>query len=74
MRIQIENAETLELLTKEGKWTRQREDAATYRTTTVAKEFGTGAAIGRFNVIGTFAKSGQIANLDEGCGTSGSDR
>lgn len=69
MNILIENAETCELLTAKGTWTRNQKDAATYRTTTLAMKHGETAPIGRFNVIGTFSKSPQITNLDEGCGT-----
>jgi hypothetical protein len=70
MRILIENAETLQYLTADGAWTKEPNAAATYRTSTVAKEHGKTAPIGRFNVIGAFKNSPQITNLDDGCGTA----
>jgi hypothetical protein len=70
MTILIENADTLEFLTRDGRWTKHAGEAATYRTSTLAKEFGTAAPIGRFNVVGAFKNSPQLTNLDEGCGIS----
>ena len=68
MTILVENAETLEYLTTDGRWTNKMERAATYRSSTLAKASATSAAIGRFNIIGAVAKSSQIVNLDEGVG------
>jgi hypothetical protein len=68
MTILIENAETQEYLTTDGRWTKKMEQAATYRTSTLAKASATTAAIGRFNIIGAVRKSSQIVNLDDGCG------
>jgi hypothetical protein len=70
MTIYIENADTQELLTKDGRWTRSRDKAANYRTSNLAKQTGAAASIGRFNVIGAFRNSPQITNLDEGCGVA----
>ena len=67
MTIFIENAETLEFLTKDGRWTKNFDKAAIYRTSTSARQFGAAASIGRFNVIGGFRNSPQLVNLDEGC-------
>jgi hypothetical protein len=69
MKIVIENAETQEFLTADGKWTRNSKQAAVYSNTTTAKARGASAPIGRFNVVGTFKDSPQITNLDEGSGT-----
>jgi hypothetical protein len=71
MKILIENTETLEMLTSAGAWTKNTKQAATYPSSTIAKQTGAAAAIGKFNVIGRFANSAQITNLDEGCGTAG---
>lgn len=71
MRILIENAETSEFLTAQDEWTHDAKRATTYATTTSAKEHGSAAKIGKFNVIGIFANSSQITNLDDGCGTAG---
>jgi len=68
MTILVENAETFEYLTADGRWTKKIDQAATYRSSTLAKASATGAAIGRFNIIGAVRKSSQIVNLDEGCG------
>jgi hypothetical protein len=69
MTIYIENPQTLELLTKDGRWTKNRNDAASYRTSTSAKQFGATAHIGQFNIIGAFKNSPQITNLDDGRGS-----
>jgi hypothetical protein len=69
MKIHVENAETLELLTPSGDWTTNINKAAIYSNSTTAKHAGAAAPIGKFNVIGTFRNFPQITNLDEGCGT-----
>ena len=68
MTILVENADTLEYLTTDGRWTKKMDQAATYRSSTLAKASANSAAIGRFNIIGANQKSSQIVNLDEGCG------
>jgi hypothetical protein len=68
MTILIENADTQEYLTKDGRWTKKSQEAATYRTSTLAREFAAAAPIGRFNVIGSFKSTGQLVSLDEGVG------
>lgn len=68
MTILIENAETHEYLSRDGRWTRKMEQAATFRTSTLAKESALAFPIGVFNVIGTFQTSAQLVNLDAGCG------
>jgi hypothetical protein len=70
MTIYIENPQTLELLTKDGRWTKNRKDAASYRNSTLAKQFGANSSIGAFNVIGAFPNFPQITNLDDGCGVA----
>ena len=70
MTIFVENAETLEYLTADGRWTKKMEQAATYRSSTLAKAFATTAKIGRFNIIGAVQRSSQIVNLDEGHGAN----
>lgn len=70
MTIFVENAETLEYLGKDGRWTKKVDQAATYGTSTLAKEYGISAPIGRFNIIGAFRNSPQVVNLDEGCGAA----
>ena len=70
MKILIEDAETLEYLTPRGHWTKSSVEAAGYPSSATAKIAGAKAPIGRFNIIGSFANSPQITNLDDGCGTS----
>jgi hypothetical protein len=68
MTILIENAETQEYLTRDGRWTRKMDQAATFRTSTLAKESAVTFPIGGFNIIGGFPTSAQLVNLDEGVG------
>jgi hypothetical protein len=68
MTILIENAETHEYLTKDGRWTRKMDQAATFQTSTLAKQSATGFPIGGFNIVGVFRTSAQLVNLDAGRG------
>jgi hypothetical protein len=69
MKIFIENASTLEFLTREGRWSKNKKEAAVYTSSAQAKTFGKSSPIGRFNVVGFFANSPQLTNLDDGCGS-----
>jgi len=68
MTILIENADTLEYLAKDGRWSKKVTDALTYRTSTLAREHGVTVPVARFNVVGVFKNSPQMVNLDEGVG------
>ena len=66
MTILVENAETFEYLANDGRWTRNMDQAATFRTSTLAKQSAIGLPIGEFNIIGRFRTSPQVMNLDDG--------
>jgi hypothetical protein len=51
-----------------GRWTRKMDQAATFRTSTLAKQSAVAFPIGEFNIIGTFRTSAQLVNLDDGIG------
>ena len=68
MKILIEDPSTSKFLTADGSWTERSKDALNYRTSTLAREAGQKISIGRFNVVGAFANSPQLMNLDEGHG------
>ena len=68
MTILIENAETREFFGKDGRWSKKVNEAATYRTSTLAREHGVTIPIARFNIVGVFKNSPQMVNLDEGHG------
>jgi hypothetical protein len=69
VKIIIEDAETLEFLTSEGRWTKDLARAAAFPNSAAAKTRGSAIPIGRFNVVGSFARWPQLTNLDEGCGS-----
>jgi hypothetical protein len=69
VKIIIENAETLEFLTSDGRWSKDVTRAAAFPNSNAAKARGVTFPIGRFNVVGAFATSPQLTNLDEGFGS-----
>jgi hypothetical protein len=71
VKILIEDPATSKFLAANGSWTKSSKDAFAYRSSTLAKQAGEKIPIGRFNVVGAFANSPQLTNLDEGCGLQG---
>jgi len=71
MKILIEDAAQSQYLTSTGRWSSHQKEAAIFPSSASAKLAGAKAPIGPFNVIGCFANSCQITNLDDGCGTLG---
>jgi hypothetical protein len=68
MNILIEDAETLEFLAGDGRWTKQPDQGAKFPTTRAAFAAAKGETIGKFNIVRYFAGTEQLINMDHGSG------
>jgi hypothetical protein len=68
MNILIEDAETLEYLTSDGRWTKNVADGKTFRATEAAFEVAKSEPIRRFNIVCYIPQTRQFINLDHGRG------
>ena len=69
MNILIEDAETREYLSANGKWTKSATSGKSFRATAVAMEAAQKEPINDFNIIFYIPQTQQIVNLDNGRGT-----
>ena len=68
MNILIEDAETLEYLTTDGRWTKNAADGKTFRATEAAFEAAKREPIRKFNIVCYIAQTRQFINMDHGRG------
>ena len=68
MKILIEDAETLNYLTSNGRWSQYAGEGKAFGTTTTAFEVAKKELIGKFNIVCYIAQTGQFVNLDHGRG------
>lgn len=68
MNILIEDAETLEYLTNDGRWTKNVADGKTFRATEAAFEVAKREPIHKFNIVSYISQTRQFINLDHGRG------
>jgi hypothetical protein len=68
MKIMIENADTLELLTGENGWTKLSTEAKRFPQTDTAFDAAKKEPIGRFNIVGYIPETHQFINLSHGRG------
>lgn len=68
MKMLIEDAETLEYLTHNGRWTKNAGEGRTFAATTAAFEVAKKELIGKFNIVCYIAQTGQFINMDHGRG------
>jgi len=68
MSILIENAETLEYFTSNGRWTKKLADATSYPATRTALAAAKSEPIGKFNIVRYFSDTNQFINMDHGSG------
>jgi hypothetical protein len=72
MNILIENAETLEYLGANGRWSKKPADAAAFPATHAAFAAAKNEPIGKFNIVRYFPDTEQFVNMDHGSGKGGS--
>jgi hypothetical protein len=72
MKILIENAESLEYLANDGKWTKNASAGSNFGSTQAAFEAATSEPIGRFNIVCYIPQKPKfiIFTMDHGKGTS----
>jgi hypothetical protein len=68
MNILIEDAESLEFLANNGRWTKNVANGKTFGTTEVALQAAKKEPIGRFNIVSYISQTRQFINLDHGRG------
>ena len=68
MNILIEDAETLKYLTTENKWTKNPVDGKNFAGTADALVAAKQETMGNFNIVGYFAGTRQLINMDHGHG------
>ena len=68
MNIIIEDAETLQYLAGNGRWSKNAGDGKTFRTTEVAFQTAKNEPIGGFNIVSYIAQTRQLVNMDHGRG------
>jgi hypothetical protein len=68
MNILIENAETLEYLVSDGKWTKKPAEGTSFPATRTAFTAAKNEPIGKFNIVCYFTDTRQIINMDHGSG------
>jgi hypothetical protein len=70
MNILIEDAEKLEYLTSNNKWSKKPADGKNFEITATALAAAKLETMGRFNIVGHFSGNDQLFNLDRGHGKS----
>ena len=68
MNILIEDAEKLEYLTSENRWTKNAAEGKSFAATETAFQVAKKEPIGRFNIVFYIAQTKQFVNLDHGRG------
>ena len=68
MNILIEDAETLEYLASNGRWTKNAANGKTFGTTGLAFQTAKKEPIGRFNIVSYISQTRQFINMDYGRG------
>jgi hypothetical protein len=68
MNILIENAESMEFFTGDGRWSKKASDGRLYGGTSLAFRAAKQEPVGKFNIVGYFPDSRQFINLDHGRG------
>jgi hypothetical protein len=68
MCILIENAETLEYLGNNGRWTKKPGEGASFPATHAAFATAKNEPIGKFNIVRYFPDTEQFINMDHGSG------
>ena len=68
MYILIEDAETLEYLTINGRWTKKPGEGANFGATRAAFVAAKREPIRKFNIVRYFSQTGQFVNMDHGSG------
>ena len=68
MNILIENAETLEFLADNGRWTKKPAEGASFPATRDAFAAAKNEQIGKFNIVRYFPATEQFINMDHGSG------
>ena len=70
MNILIENAETLEYFTDEGRWTKKVADGKCFGNTRTAFAAAKAEIVPTFNIVSYIVGTGQFVNLSHGKGKS----
>ena len=68
MNILIEDAEKLEYLTTEGRWTKNATEGKTFVASEAAFEVAKKEPVGRFNIVCYITQTKQFVNLNHGRG------
>ena len=68
MNILIEDAETLEYLTGDNKWTKKASEGKNFGATEAAFDIAKKEPIGRFNIVFYIPQTKQFINMDHGRG------
>ncbi len=68
MNILIEDAETLEYLAGDNKWTKKVSEGRTFKATEAAYQVAKKEPIGRFNIVFYIAQTEQFINMNHGRG------
>ena len=68
MNILIEDAETLQYLASNGRWSKNAADGKTFGTTDIAFQTAKKEPIGQFNIVSYISQTRQFINLDHGRG------
>ena len=68
MNILIEDAETLEYLAGDNKWTRKVSEGRTFKATDAAYQVAKKEPIGRFNIVFYISQTEQFINMSHGRG------
>jgi hypothetical protein len=68
MNILIENAETLEFLATNGRWTKKPAEGTSFPATQSALAAAKNEPIGKFNIVRYFSDTGQFINMTHGSG------
>jgi hypothetical protein len=68
MNILIEDAETLEYLTGDSKWTKNVSEGKTFKATEAAFQVAKKEPIGRFNIVFYISQTKQFINMNHGRG------
>jgi hypothetical protein len=68
----IENAETLEYLGANGKWSKKPANGTPFATTHVALAAAKNETIGKFNIVSYIPETEQFINLEHGTGKGAS--
>ena len=68
MNILIEDAETQEFLTHNGRWTKKPDEGTTFSATQAAFAAAKREPIRKFNIVRYFSTTKQFINMDHGSG------